>query len=307
LEGKYTLRNVVTKGGYVGRFVDLKSIIYGPWNYGITGQFTVQFGPFQWLAILLSPITLFILKKNKEKYLLSILLVLYTLVSVFLMFPISDFIWKRIILLQNFQFPWRFLALIVFTSSVLASLFLDSILRKTNFKLVVLISILIIVAISSFYWKPKAYQNKPESFYTGVYNSTTDTGESAPIWSVRFMEKAPKAHLELLDGDAKIAETKRMSIYHAYNVEVKKKTLFEENTLYFPGWEIKANGIPQNIEFQNKDYRGVMTFHLDKGSYVVEAIYKETKIRALSDAISIVVIFNIIGFLLFKFVKARLS
>ena len=303
LEGKYTLRNIVTKGGYVGRFVDLKSIIYGPWSYGITGQFTVQFGPFQWLAILLSPVTLFILKKNKEKYLLSILLVLYTLVSIFLMFPVSDFIWSRIILLQNFQFPWRFLAIIVFTSSVFASLFLDSILKKTNVKLVVLVSILIVVAISSFYWKPKAYQQKNESFYTGVYEGTTDTGESAPIWSVRFMEKRPKAHLEVIDGNEQIKELNRTTTRHKYQVNVYKNTLFEENTLYFPGWEIKANGVPLNLEFQNMNYRGVMLFHLSKGDYIVEARYKETKLREISDIISFVSLFIVLCFMAIRFVK----
>ena len=238
---------------------------------------------------------------------MSVLLIVYTLVSVFLMFPISDFIWGRIILLQNFQFPWRFLAIIVFTSSVFASLFLDSISKKTNVKLIVLISILIIVAISSFYWKPKAYQNKPESFYTGVYESTTDTGESAPIWSVRFMEKRPKARLEVIDGNAIIRELDRKSTYHKYQVQVNKPTLFEENTLYFPGWEIKANGVPLKVEFQNMNYRGVMLFNLSKGNYIVEVVYKETKLRAISDVISFVSLLIVLCFMVIRFVKPRFS
>lgn len=307
IEGKYTLRNIVTKGGYVERFVDLKSIIWGPWSYGITGQFTVQFGPFQWLAILLSPLTLIKFKKYSEKYLLSLLLIFYTVVSVFLMFPMSDFIWSRIILLQNFQFPWRFLALIIFTASVLAPLVIDLISKKINTKYLVLGVTLIILLISSFYWKPKAYQQKPESFYTGIWESTTDTGESAPIWSVRFMEKRPKAHLEVIDGKAAIKELERKTNYHKYQISVLDKTLFKENTLYFPGWFIKANGINQNIEFQNMTYRGVMLFSLDKGEYIVEAVYKETKLRFISDIVSLVSLLIIFGLLLSRFVKNRYS
>ena len=64
LEGKYTLRNIVTKGTYIQSFVSFKNLVYGQWSYGGSGQFTVQFGPFQWLAILLSPITLFFFKKK---------------------------------------------------------------------------------------------------------------------------------------------------------------------------------------------------------------------------------------------------
>lgn len=302
LEGKYTLRNIVTEGGYIGRFVDLKSIIYGQWSYGGSGQFTVQFGPFQWLVILLSPVTLFILKKNKEKYYLLLILIVYCLLSIFIMLPVSDFIWSRIILLQNFQFPWRFLAIIVFSTAALGVLFLESLPKRFNQKISILF-ILIILVISSFYWQPKGYLEKPESFYTGIYNSTTDTGESAPIWSVRFMEKRPKAHLEVIDGDAKIKELDRKSTYHKYQVQVNKPTLFEENTLYFPGWEIKANGVSLNLEFQNMNYRGVMLFHLSKGDYLIEARYKETKLREISDIISFVSLLIVLCFMVIRFVK----
>ena len=306
-EGKYTLRNIVTHGSYVGRFVSFKDLLYGEWSYGGSGQFTAQLGISSWLGLLFSPFAFFHYYRKKNKnYILIPVLIIISLLALFLMLKESNFIWSRFILLQNFQFPWRFLAVTVFTTSVLAA-YLIFITPQKFKKIIFALLLLIILFQSKDYIKANGYLQNPDKFFTGVYNSTTDTGESSPIWSVRFMEKAPKAYLELLDGDANITETKRMSTYHAYNVEVKKKTLFAENTLYFPGWEIKANGVPQNIEFQNKDYRGVMTFHLDKGSYVVESIYKETKLRAIADAISAAVILNIIGFLLFKFVKARLS
>lgn len=294
IEGKYTLRNIVTHGIYLKRFVDIKALFYGPWSFGGTGQFTVQLGIASWISIFFSPFVLYYLHKKKNKsYILTLSLIIFSLFSLFMMLKESNFLWSKFILLQNFQFPWRFLAVTVFTTSVLGAYLISAVSNK--FKKIIFVLILLIIFVQGKdYIKANGYLQNPDKFFTGVYNSTTDTGESSPIWSVRFMEKAPKTHLELLDGDAKIAETKRMSTYHAYNVEVKKKTLFAENTLYFPGWEIKANGIPQNIEFQNKDYRGVMTFHLDKGSYVVEAIYKETKLRLFSDIISFVSIGYII-------------
>lgn len=305
LEGKYTLRNIVTKGTYINSFTTIQKIIYGPWSYGITGQFTVQLGPFQWFAVILSPLLLFIQKKKKDKnYLLSIITLIYTIIAVFLMLPISDFIWSRILLLQNFQFPWRFLAITVFSTAVLGALVLENVFKKIKISALVT-SILVVLFISSFYWNSKGYLQKPESFFNGIYNSTTDTGESSPIWSIRFMEKKPKAHLEVIDGDAKIQELERVSTNHKYNIIVNKRTLFEENTLYFPGWEIKANGVLQKIEFQNKDYRGVMTFFLDKGSYLVEVLYKETRLRLVSDILSIFTFCGISIFILFKFVKRK--
>jgi len=306
-EGKYTLRNIVTKGTYIQSFATFKNLVYGPWSFGGTGQFTVQLGVASWISIFFSPFVLFYLHKKKNKnYILTLSLIIFTFFAIFLMLDQSSFIWSRFILLQNFQFPWRFLAVTVFTTSVLVAYLISTIPNKFK-KYIFVLLLLIILFQSKDYIKANGYLSKKDSFFSGIYKSTTDTGESSPVWSVRFMEKGPKAYLDVIDGDAKIKNLQRSSTYHKYTIDVFKPTLFEENTLYFPGWEIKANGMPQNIEFQNKDYKGLMTFHLAKGSYIVEAIYKETKIRALSDAISTVVSLNIIGFLLFKFVKARLS
>lgn len=303
LEGKYTLRNIVTKGGYLTKFVSFSSLIYGPWNFGQAGQFSVQFGILPWVSLILSPFTIFHFKKDKEKLLLAVLLLIFSLISTFLMLRQSNFIWSNIMLLQNFQFPWRFLAIIVFSASVLGAMLFEVLAKFFKPKILITLAILIMLYISSFYWYPKGYQYKPESFYTGIYNSTTDTGESAPIWSVRFMEKRPKAHLEVLDGKAAVREISRTSTMHIYNLVVDKKTLFAENTLYFPGWEIKANGIPVTIEFQNMQYRGIMLFFLEKGSYVVEVKYSETRLRKISDLLSGASLITLIGFAAFLFVK----
>ena len=230
---------------------------------------------------------------------------MYLVLAIFLMLPISNSIWERIILLQNFQFPWRFLAIIVFSTSVLGALLIDAVPNKFKAKLTIL-SIIIILAISSSYWKPKGYMQKPESFYTSIYESTTDTGESAPIWSVRFMEKRPEANLEIVDGDARVENIERRSTYHKYKVVVNKKTIFRENTVYFPGWEMKANGKQVDVDFHTQHYNGVMKFTLDEGHYTVEAKYVETKLRFFADVISFASLASISGgFFLYYLIKIK--
>lgn len=308
LEGKYTLRNIVTAGGYLGRFVDLKALIYGPWSYGGTGQFTVQLGIIQILALLLSPVLIYKLKikKNKERLYLLLILIVYSLLSIFFMLSQSSFIWQHIMLLQNFQFPWRFLAIPVFSLAVLGALIFDQIKQKQKI-VILIVCVALILFLEKDYMKPKAYQQKPEIFYTGIWDSTTDTGESAPIWSVRFMEQRPRAHLEVVDGNATIKELERKSTYHKYQLVVNKQTLFKENTLYFPGWEIKANRIPLNIEFQNMTYRGVMLFNLSKGDYILEVNQRESKLRLTSDIISFISLLIVSCLLVFRFVKPKHS
>jgi hypothetical protein len=307
LEGKFTLRNIVTKGTYINSFVNFKALVYGPWNYGGSGVFTQQLGVIQWLALLLSPIlaVIFWLRKDK-KYLLVLASLLFTLVAIFLMLPVSNFVWAKVMLLQNFQFPWRFLAITVYSTAILAALMIYALPKKLQL-LTVLILIAAVLFISKDYLEAKGYLYKPAGFYTGIYRSTTDTGESSPIWSVRFMEHTPKAHLEMLDGQAAIKETGRTSTSHAYTVNVKKKTLFAENTLYFPGWSILANGIPVDIQFQDPHYKGIMTFRLDPGTYKIQAIYRETKLRLICDLISLTSLVMLVSLLGLRFVKGKFS
>lgn len=305
IEGKYTLRNIVTKGAYISSFVNFKNLIYGPWSYGGSGQFTVQFGVFQWIALLLSPLLILKTKGNKEKFFLNLTLLIYSLFAIFLMLFYSNFIWEKILLLQNFQFPWRFLAIIVFSLSVLTANLMDLISKRINTKYITLVLVISVLIISSFYAKPKGYLYKSPDFYRGIYKSTTDTGESSPIWSIRFMEQIPKAPLDVIDGNAVILDQERNSTEHKYQITVNKKTLFRENTLYFPGWNIYANGNNINVEFQNMQYRGVMLFTLNKGTYLVDVIYKETKLRFYSDVISLVAIIFVIFLPITMFVKRK--
>ncbi|PIP74695.1 MAG: hypothetical protein CO028_02000 [Candidatus Levybacteria bacterium CG_4_9_14_0_2_um_filter_35_21] len=305
VEGKYTLRNIVTAGGYLDKFVNLNNLIYGKWNYGISGKFMVQLGLTHWLGFIASPFAaIYFFRKRNKLWIFTLALFIYILTAILLMLPESNFIWSRVPILQNFQFPWRFLAATTFATAVLGAVIFSTVPKKFS-KYLFIAFCLLILFLSKDYFYPKAYLQKPETFYTGVYNGTTDTGESAPIWSIRFMEKRPKAHLEVIDGNASKKEIKRTSTYHEYLVSVKNRTLFSENTLYFPGWEIRANDKSLQIQYQNMAYRGIMLFSLDSGDYKIKVQYKETKLRAFADAISIVAIFNILGFYLFKFVKKR--
>ncbi|MEK7168904.1 MAG: 6-pyruvoyl-tetrahydropterin synthase-related protein [Patescibacteria group bacterium] len=304
IEGKYTLRNIVTKGGYVDRFVSISSLLYGPWNYGITGQFTVQIGIFQWVGIILSPLILRLVRKDKEKFYLVLILIAFVIVSIFIMNKSSEFIWQNILLLQNFQFPWRFLALAVFASSVLGAFIIEIISKKFSFKVFLLFTTVVIV-ISSFYWNAREYQQKPESFYSDVYESTTDTGESAPIWSVRFMEKRPTAPIEIVEGKGEVKEVIRKSAYRKFEFKGENSAKILVNILYFPNWTIYVDGKRQITQFQDPNYRGLMTFIVTGRPHTIEAVYKNTKLRTFSDLVSLVSLIVIIGFFLIRFTKFK--
>lgn len=286
-EGKYTLRDIVTAGEYSSRFVDFGNLIFGQWSYGGSGQFSVQIGFVQWIVVIFSIPTMILLKSKKNRlWTLSLSIFLIFAISLFLMTEQAQLIWDRLSILQKFQFPWRLLSITVFTTSILGGLVFFSIPRRAQLAICCLL-LVTVLWLNKDYWHANGFLLKEESFYTNIYPGTTDTGESSPIWSVRFMESEPNARLEIIAGKGQFSESIRTSTRHVYEMTIQSsKARIRENTLYFPGWEVLVDGQKTNIEFQDPANRGLITFFASEGKHLVEIAFKETRLRYLADVVS---------------------
>lgn len=284
-EAKYTLRDIVSRGNVNG-FENFPRLIWSSWNYGGSGQFSVQVGLLQWLIIILTAFLIWKLKKNGGKLWLYILfLYICFWLSIFFILPVSQGFYKITPFLQNFQFAWRWLSLAIFPPAVFAGLLIYFFPEKLKSLAVVLV-VLITILLNKDFVRPVGFLNKPDSFYQKVYQGTTDTGEASPIWSIRFMEKKAAAHLEIIDGTAYIKEVSRTTTEHVYNIEAETQSRFRENTLYFPGWRVLVDGKETAVEFQDQANRGLMTFYVSEGKHRLEIIFGETKLRSLANLIS---------------------
>ena len=289
IEGKYTLRNIVTAGEALQRFVPFTAFFYSPWDYGGNTTLTKEVGIAQWLGFLISCIVFI---KTKDKHMRILLLVsgLSFFVSLFIMTGASWWIWKQMMILQNFQFPVRFLSTTVFITAVIGGIAIPYISRNYELRtknLVFFVFCLVPIVSTIHMWHPKDYQREPESFYTRVYPGTTDTGESTPIWTTRFQEEYPKAPMELISGEARITPGKRTTTIHEYTIEASTRAELMENTLYFPGWTVLVDGVVIEPEFQSGLHRGIMTFWVSEGVHSVSVEFRDTKIRRIAQYISI--------------------
>ena len=309
IEGKYTLRDIVTDSDYSTRFVAFKDFIYGKWSFGGTVQLSKQVGVVQWFSVIASFFVAFYLfnKKNKLWIMVASAFLIFWL-TIFLMTSSSIFLWEKVSLLQKFQFPWRFLSVSVFASSVLAAFFVNSIPKNPKKLRIfcVVIILLLVMFFNKSYWHAQDFLQKPEKFFTGIYNSTTDTGESAPIWSVRFMEKRPQSRIEVVRGSADIGVVYRTMTTREYLIRAYENTRILENTLYFPGWTVFVDSKPVNIEFQDQNFRGLITFNVEKGNHVVNIIYQETKLRFFANLVSLISLFSIFVIIYFYYFKNKL-
>ncbi len=292
-EGKYTLRDIVTKGDLRDRFVAPLAFVYSSWNYGGGNELSKSLGVVQWIGIVASAILFWKIRKSAVRWMTGgTLIILFG--SLFLMTAQSEFIWQRVTLLQKFQFPWRLLTISVIATSAIGAIVASVIPKRFGGIIVIFVTVVSGMTIFSM-WRAKEYSVRPEEFYTGIYESTTDTGESSPIWSVRFMERKPVAPIEIIDGQATITSRERSTTLHQYEITAARPTRIVDNTLYFPGWKVYIDGTDTLIEFQDPNYRGLMTFWMGVGKHMVEVRFSETKLRRTANLLSIVGVILLAG------------
>ena len=213
-------------------------------------------------------------------------------------------LYLRFAILEKFQFAWRFLSLAVFPPAVFLAAAVYLLPKRFKHPAVIALAV-VVLGLNSHYYQAKDFLHQPESFYTQPYPSPTDTGESAPRWSVRFMEDYPLTHIEVIDGQAEIQEIDRKTNRHEYRAAAVGPVRLVENTLYFPGWQVLVNGQPVEIQFQDPAYRGLMTFNLPSGQHQIVVKFGETKLRLFADLISLVALGGLVAGILVIKLKER--
>ena len=309
LEGKYTLRDIVTDNEYASRFETVTRFIYSPWSFDGTNRFSVQIGLVQWLIVAIQPVIAYVLYKRKQTKLLVFVVGIFVLfvLSLFIMTEPAKPVYEVFSVLQKFQFPWRFLTLSVFITAVMGGIFVHILEPRRQLVVLIVISVLLIF-VNKDYVVTKGYLLLPDSFYKSVYEGTTDTGESAPIWSVRFMLEKPESENEVISGAANIVPGERTATTRSYEIIASSGARILENTLYFPGWKVFVNGQEAQVEFQDQNNRGLITYMVPSGKNDVVITFENTKLRNLSEAVSILgVIFLTIYVIFFnKFNKWKI-
>jgi len=308
-EGKYTLREIVTdKEIFFSNYIFWKELFISKWGWGqsaLNGSqsgFYVALGWIQILVFLLSII--FVIKSKKPERYFVILIILCFLFSAFLTTSSSKFIVEYIPLLTTFQFPWRLLAVPVFCASILGSFCVKSVKVKNQTVLILGIVIFAVLSNSSF-WHIKGISGQyPDSFWINSYKGTTETGESTPLWTIRFQEKDPVAKVQAVQGTLESIEISNWQFEnHQYILQTKASTRIADNTLYFPGWKVFVNGKDAAIEFQDENWRGIITYDVPAGKSNIVVQFTDTKIRKLANIITFGAVILIFFWCLIFFLK----
>ncbi len=286
LERNLTMFPQVIKQVFSGQtFLTIRDLLYTPWGYGLLdakiGRMSFQVGIAQWIAFLISLLVLVweIIKRKTNK--LALFYVLLFLLSIFMMLEISYPIWLLIEKIAIIDFSWRILPLTVFSASVLAGFIIS------RSRIGIIFGILLI-SLAVYGNRNHLRINKPLDwdipFYLTLEKTTNSYDEYTPLSARqdKIKVKRPKIDLVGVKGTFKILKNSSNKVLAEVNTETSGHVSI--NNIYYPGWEIKVNGIKTNIF----DYYGFLGINVPRGFSKIEAKFTETPLRKAGNIITLV-------------------
>jgi hypothetical protein len=290
-ERKYTYGDYFMKDMYKSHFTPV-------WNFFIpnptnskslqTGGVDISFGLMQTIALIVGVWQLFKSKLTKHIRLVIYVSLMLTAAALFVMTSPSSFLWGHISILRAFQFPWRYLNIIVFSLSFLGG----AVLIQKNTPKWIFISIIAVTLLTSYvYWRPPlGFDRIDEKYFWNYPLDTTFFGETNVIWSAGPAGSYPKNRFELIAGKGQITEGVKQQTKHTFTVTAQTNVQILDNTQYYPGWRVYSDNAKIPIEFQDQNHRGMITFHLPPGIHHVTVSFGETPVRMASDIMTVVAV-----------------
>lgn len=293
-ESRYINKNLFANT-YQEHFPKLSQLIYSPWGFGTdvqkSGGLSPQIGPLHVLLVLAA---IAFLKRIKVKRTFGFWFLTF-LIGIFFTTFASSFLWDKVGLLQNFQFPWRFTALSGFASVMVGGYLLNVINSK---KLLFVILVLIITSLPLI--RVSGITTKEDSYYFAFDGTPYHHGEATTVWTAGNPGERPKSSFEIISGSGQVQEISRRSNLHTFNVLADTNLQLLDNTIYFPGWQASVDGKKVKIEFQDINHRGLITFPVPKGTHRVDVIFGESPVRLFSDIISGVALLALLPIFIIK-------
>ncbi|OGG08398.1 hypothetical protein A2154_02755 [Candidatus Gottesmanbacteria bacterium RBG_16_43_7] len=299
LENKYTYAAHYMKDLFKSHFRPLLQLLSQPLAWpGIhdtqtlrLSEIDVHIGFLPVLALIGAVIWLYAKKSRTDRAIRSLLMysVVSSAITVFMMQRPSTFIWEKIPFLVQFQFPWRLLAVMVFTTATCSIVFLD-LFKKSKQKIVFIILSGVVFITSIYFWYPPyGYDKITDETKIWKYPlSTTYYGETDVIWTEGQAKSYPGKNVEIIGGQATVSSYIHKTHIRTYKVNSATDVQILDNTVYFPGWKVMADSRQIPIEFQDPNHRGLITYRLPPGLHYIMVKFSDSKIRLVADGIAAV-------------------
>lgn len=298
-EMKYFYQSKIEQKVGNDTFLSLKQLYDPSWFYTLThpgprGNY-IKLGSIEFfimlLAIILLLISFFAAKTTLKKYLVKEELknlIFWTglgILLVLLMLPVSKFLYSLPIIYQ-IQYPWRFLTAMQIVIPTIFIFLIKSVKKINNsYLLLAVIATILCSRIPQFYGKN--YIVQPESDYQ-FNQANLHSVNFNTVWSdnsENYEKKSVQAKIIEGDGTLEIIESKNSS--RTYKTYSEEQIRLIDYTFYFSGWAVYVDSKPISFEFQDPNYRGIITYKVPPGEHEIRVVYEYTTVRILGVIITI--------------------
>jgi hypothetical protein len=222
------------------------------------------------------------LRKSLQKE--KIFFILFFVLTLFMVLPVSAFFWRSSLLTHIIQFPYRFLSLTVLIACWLVAYALNYLRTLFRFPLMVL-CIAFGVWTSVLSLQKIQYTNLPDGYYATNEATTTVQNEYMPRWVSEIPTQRAYQKLIFHTGagtfDVKKLSTQSIDV----TVTANQDSIVQINTLYYPGWGVSLDDAAVHIDYKNP--QGLMRVAVPQGTHRLVVGFRETISRFLADNISL--------------------
>ena len=226
-------------------------------------------------------VSLFVRKElQKEKVLFLGTMIL----TLFLVLPVSAFIWNLNVLAHIIQFPYRFLSLTIFAGAWLTA-YVTQYVKNTGRILLICLFVSIGVWTAASALNSVAPVGEPEGFYTTNEATTTVADEYMPIWVATKPATHAADRFLFYKGRGVIHENYMNTSFIDITVQAAEESVVQINTVYYPGWGATMDDTKVRIDYTNSE--GVIRIHVPAGQHHLVVAFRETISRFLADILSL--------------------
>ncbi len=274
-----------------GPFLSFSNYFGSHWDYFTKNEVFTR-GHIAQLGLVETGILLFsfayyiykkLFNKNKENLRFLEFILISSLLIIFFTSSLAEIFLKNISILNNIQLPSRFLSSLIFLPPLLGAFFFDRFPKK-----IILLSIVILVSLLSF---PQIYGKNFTVYPIDSYSFSKDNLYSL-MMNTRWTGKSEdypdkKTQGEIVEGQGKIIKQILKNSSRIYEVDATTSLKMIDRTFYFPGWNVYIDGARTSIEFQNPQYRGLITYAVPAGKHAVYLAFEDTKVRLAGKVLSL--------------------
>jgi hypothetical protein len=229
--------------------------------------------------------------------------VLAGVLIIFMTTKYSQFVYNTFSLLAGIQHPWRMFSALIFIPPTIIVILISQIKK---YQLLVIAGLMIGVAVLRF---PQLYTKNNEQLPESAYNFTVTNLASNnlnTIWTGETQDyPVKKTKGEIINGKGSITSMQVENSKRQYQVKATTPIRMADYTFYFPGWKVFVDGVEVPIQFQDQNYRGVITYQVPSGVHTINVKFTDTKVRLLGKLITLGCLVLVISFLISLQILAR--